>query len=172
MILVSIAEQRLYHRHAGVWRSYPVSTSRFGAGNRRGSWQTPLGRHVVCAKIGEGLPPHTVFRARRPVGLLPPDPNPDEDWIVGRILWLAGLEKGVNRWGAVDTKRRFIYIHGTPFADAIGTPASLGCIRMRIEDILALFTRVRVGERVVIRERIIPPRAPRPPRPDARSRPR
>jgi len=151
MIVISIREQRLHQRKAGVWRSWPIASSRFGIGCEQGSFRTPIGRHRICAKIGEGLPATTVFRARVPIGLLPPDPDPAEDWIVGRILWLEGLELGRNRRGRVDTKRRYIYIHGTPFADAIGRPSSLGCIRMRIEDVLVLFDRCAVGERVYIR---------------------
>ena len=151
MILVLARSQVLAQRTGGRWREYPVSTSRHGLGNERGSLKTPLGRHRICARIGEGLHPLTVFRARRPAGRLPPDPDPGEDWIVGRILWLEGLETGTNRRGTVDTKRRFIYIHGTPFEDAIGRPASIGCIRMRIGDLLAVFARAFVGERVVIR---------------------
>ena len=151
MILVLARAQVLAQRTGGRWREYPVSTSRFGLGNDRGSLKTPLGRHRICAKIGAGLHPLTCFRARRPVGLLPPDPDPHEDWIVGRILWLEGLETGRNRRGRVDTRRRFIYIHGTPFEDMIGQPASNGCIRMRIADMLEIFARAFVGERVVIR---------------------
>jgi len=153
MIVVSIAEQRLHHRRrSGVWRSFPVSTAARGAGNRCDSLQTPLGRHRICAKIGAGLPLHTIFVGRRPVGIYHADTDdPGRDWILTRILWLEGTQTGINRRGAVDTKPRHIYIHGTHAEDCIGTPVSHGCIRMRNADILTLFRHVRLGEHVLIR---------------------
>ncbi|MDX8401254.1 MAG: L,D-transpeptidase [Mariprofundaceae bacterium] len=151
MIVVSIAEQMLRHRdRAGRWRAWPVSTSANGPGNRRGSFQTPTGRHRIHAKIGADMPEGTIFRGRRPIGLHDGAPT-DEDLILTRILWLEGCETGVNRRGAVDTRRRYIYIHGTPDEARIGQPASHGCIRMRNADIVDLFERVREGERVYIR---------------------
>jgi hypothetical protein len=74
------------------------------------------------------------------------------DWILTRILWLEGLETGRNRRGRVDTRSRYIYIHGTHDEDDIGRPASHGCIRMRNSDILEMFKHCREGERVLIRE--------------------
>jgi len=41
-------------------------------------------------------------------------------------------------------------IHGTNQPKSIGTFASYGCVRMRNEDIIDLFDRVRVGTRVVV----------------------
>jgi Uncharacterized protein conserved in bacteria len=60
------------------------------------------------------------------------------------------MQTGYNRRGAVDTKSRYIYIHGTHAEDCIGSPASHGCIRMRNDDILELFAHARVGEQVRI----------------------
>ncbi|RMH62956.1 MAG: L,D-transpeptidase [Zetaproteobacteria bacterium] len=152
MIVVSVSEQRLIHRYRGVRRCYPVSTARAGAGNRRNSLMTPLGRHRIYAKIGAGLPPWTVFRARQPIGLFDDlDDGVSRDWILSRILWLEGCQTGVNRRGACDTRARFIYIHGTNEESLIGQPVSHGCIRMRNWDIMELFDRVRVGETVLIR---------------------
>ncbi|MEO6293919.1 MAG: L,D-transpeptidase, partial [Burkholderiaceae bacterium] len=70
---------------------------------------------------------------------------PNRDWILTRILWLSGREHGINRWGTVDTLRRYIYIHGCPDSAAMGTPESHGCIRMRNADVVELFERVNVG---------------------------
>ena len=77
---------------------------------------------------------------------------PGRDWILTRILWLSGLEPGSNRLGKVDTMRRYIYIHGTPDSVALGAPGSRGCVRMRNQDIIALFERVPAGTRVEIVE--------------------
>ena len=127
--------------------SYPVSTARKGVGELRGSHCTPRGHHLVRACIGAGLPEDTVFVARRPSGeRYSPElaaAFPGRDWILARILWLSGCEKGLNRLGEVDTMRRYIYIHGSPDDDVTGIPASHGCIRMRCADIVDLFDRVR-----------------------------
>jgi len=152
MIQIDIDQQQLSHRYRGVWHHYPVSTARAGRGNRSGSWQTPTGRHHIASKIGHGLPFYTAFRARVPAGIFHPGiDDPTRDWILSRILWLSGEQTGINRRGKVDSYRRYIYIHGTHDEDAIGTPASCGCIRMHNRDILMLFDRVKVGERVIIR---------------------
>jgi lipoprotein-anchoring transpeptidase ErfK/SrfK len=154
MIIVSVREQMLYHRRqSGTWHPYPVSTSANGTGNMRNSFQTPLGKHRIFSKIGEGLPMYTAFIARHPVGIyIPGAEDAYRDWILTRILWLEGLETGRNRRGRVDTRSRYIYIHGTHDEDAIGKPASHGCIRMRNADILELFSHCREGEHVLIRE--------------------
>jgi hypothetical protein len=74
----------------------------------------------------------------------------DKDWITSRVLWLEGLEEGVNRGGAVDSRERMIYIHGTANERSVGTPSSMGCIRMRNDDIISLYDLVPVGTLVVI----------------------
>ncbi|MGB1270849.1 MAG: L,D-transpeptidase family protein, partial [Endozoicomonas sp.] len=113
-------------------------------------WQTPLGRHVIRAKIGEGLPLHSVFVSRRftgeiySPGLTAVYPG-RKDWILTRILWLSGLEPGYNRLGSVDTMRRYIYIHGSPDTAEMGVAGSRGCIRMYGRDIIDLFDRVDAG---------------------------
>ncbi|ATX79239.1 L,D-transpeptidase catalytic domain [Mariprofundus aestuarium] len=152
MIIVSVSEQMLYHRHkTGVWYAYPVSTASNGVGNLSGSFQTPLGKHRIAEKIGDHLPLMTAFRAREPFCIYDPEhDDPKKDWILTRILWLTGCETGKNRRGKVDTYRRYIYIHGTHEEDKIGSPASHGCIRMKNEDMLELFEHVAVGEPVRI----------------------
>lgn len=123
-----------------------ISTAAKGTGQEMGSFQTPLGRHQVRAKIGRGAAWNTVFVGRRPTGeIFSPEldaANPGRDWILTRILWLGGLEPGHNRWGSVDTGRRYIYIHGSPDRVAMGEPGSHGCIRMRNHDVVELFDRV------------------------------
>jgi predicted GNAT family N-acyltransferase len=127
-------------------RRYPVSTARNGAGEVRGSYRTPRGRHLVRAKIGAGVAENSVFVRRRPTGeVWSPDlaeQFPDRDWILTRILWLSGTEPGLNRLGDVDTMRRYIYLHGSPDSVPVGTPGSIGCVRMRNRDIIELFDLV------------------------------
>jgi L,D-transpeptidase YbiS len=144
---VSVRDQRLILTRDGEeFRSYPISTSRFGIGTEEGSLKTPLGRFRIAEKIGDGAAPGTIFKAR--VALGPDDPLPDtEDFITSRILWLDGLEEE-----NANTRNRFIYIHGTKHEDEIGTPASHGCIRMRNADVIELFELVDETTQVVIRE--------------------
>jgi len=70
--------------------------------------------------------------------------------ITSRILWLRGLERGVNLGDGVDTHDRYIYIHGTHREAEIGKRMSAGCILMRNLDIIELFDEVRTGDLVWI----------------------
>jgi lipoprotein-anchoring transpeptidase ErfK/SrfK len=154
---VGIAAQRLYLIDNGIIiKSYPISTARNGPGELQGSNCTPRGWHVIRAKIGAGLPPGSVLVGRRPTGEIYNAQlakyHPERDWILSRILWLSGLEIGVNRLGQVDTFRRFIYLHGSPDHLIDGKPRSCGCIRMRNADIIELFDRVIPGTKVYISE--------------------
>ncbi len=134
--------------------SYPVSTARNGGGEQMGSECTPRGAHEVCAKIGADHAPGAVFEGREPTGqCCTPERYaafPDRDWILTRILWLAGRESGRNQGGDVDTRDRYIYIHGTPDATQLGVPGSHGCVRMRNRDVSELFDLIDVGTPVEI----------------------
>lgn len=132
-----------------------VSTGSKGVGQEFGSEQTPLGKHIIRAKIGAGCKADTVFVARRATGELFSEDlrqaEPDRDWILTRILWLSGTEPGHNRLGNVDTMRRFIYIHGAPDDDPMGQRTSHGCIKMRNSDIVKLFDMVSIRTPVLIK---------------------
>jgi len=155
-IEVSIPEQTLTLFDSGdrPIRRYLVSTAAKGAGEKRGSFCTPRGRHIVRAKIGTGAALNTVFVARRPTGeMWSPElaeQFPGRDWMLTRILWLSGREPGFNRLGDVDTMRRYIYIHGSPDTAPMGTPGSIGCVRMRNYEIVELFDLVPPGTPVDI----------------------
>lgn len=154
---ISIPEQRLtLRRGEAVIRQYSVSTARNGPGEKDGSLCTPRGEHIVAEKIGAGCEPNTVFVGRRPTGeLYRPElreRHPDRDWILTRILRLAGAEEGFNRGGDVDSWSRYIYIHGAPDDAAMGVPGSHGCIRMRNADVMELFELIEAGTPVTIRE--------------------
>jgi len=153
MIKIIVSEQKLYHRRkTGVVCAYPISTAAKGTGNQEGSLQTPLGRHKIKQKIGAGLPLLSYFVAREPKGIFTQKIAAErKDWILSRILWLEGVETGVNKRGKCDTKHRYIYIHGTNEEDKIGVPSSHGCIRMKNDDMIGLFDDVRCGECVVIK---------------------
>ncbi|HEU0276128.1 MAG TPA: L,D-transpeptidase [Candidatus Udaeobacter sp.] len=145
-IVVSTREQKLALLDRGnVVAIYPVSTSKFGLGDWRGSRFTPLGKLQVAQKIGDNAPPGTVFKDRRRTGEIVAPDSPGRDPIVTRILWLRGLEaQNANAFS------RDIYIHGTPEERNIGRPASYGCIRMRSTDIIRLYSVVGTGAAVMI----------------------
>jgi len=132
--------------------SYPISTAANGMGNRIESFKTPFGIHRIRQKIGGGEPSGMVFEARKPIAKIVTSlDNRDKDEITSRILWLDGLEEGINHGGVYDTFDRFIYIHGTSDEKRIGEPVSAGCIRMKNNDIIELFDEVLVDDLVLIR---------------------
>ena len=142
-------------RGTTVVRAWTVSTSAYGLGGRSGSNKTPLGRHRVAEKFGKGAPLGTIFRARKNTGkiarVFSDRTDVEEDLVLTRILWLEGLEEGRNRGPGVDSRSRFIYVHGTNEEGLIGTPASHGCVRMRNRDVVELYSLVPVGTPVSIR---------------------
>ena len=137
-----------------VLRVYPVSTAARGAGETKGSFCTPRGRHIIRAKIGANQPQNMTFIGRRPTGqIYSPEMGlnaPEQDWILSRILWLSGSEPGINRLGNCDSMRRYIYIHGTPDERFRQQPESHGCIRMRNADVIELFDLVPPYTPVII----------------------
>jgi len=172
VIFVRIATQTLQFFDGGkggeggrLVRGYAISTSKRPPSNIKDSLGTPRGLHEIAARIGEGQPPGMVFKSRLPTGELfrkgagasisrqgeqdapPPLITP---LITTRILWLRGLEPGVNLGGDVDSHDRYIYIHGTNREDLIGTPQSAGCVVMRNLDVIDLHDRVRKGDMVLI----------------------
>jgi len=157
-IIVKISQQKLYccSSEEKVLFEYPVSTSSYGIGNKNGSFKTPLGEHSIAQKIGDNCAVNEVFVGRVPQGVLEDlqakgDTLP-EDIITSRILWLQGLEPGVNNGEGIDSYHRYIYIHGTAEEEKIGVPASHGCVRMRNQDVIDLFNQVDEGCRVLIQE--------------------
>lgn len=146
----------LYDDSGQLIARYVISSGLKGAGECKGSFQTPRGKHVIRVKLGQDLPLNAVLVGRRPTGEIYDaelaQAHPNRDWILTRILWLSGLEPGVNRLGQVDTMQRYIYIHGTPDSEPMGIPASHGCVRMRNHDIADLFERVSPGTPVNIYE--------------------
>jgi len=152
-IEIDISEQQLYLLcNREELKVYPISTAKNGINNRSGSGGTPLGRHRIKNKIGKGAPPKTIFKARRNTGRIARLNVPGAgDLVTTRIMWLKGLEPGVNSGSKIDSYRRYIYIHGTAEENKIGQPASHGCIRMYNRDVTELFDRVIEGTEVYIK---------------------
>ena len=157
-IVVSIDQQKLWHFHGLQCETYVVSTARAGRGCVQDSQQTPDGLHQICEKIGAGATPGMVFKARQPTGKLASEwATPEDNLITSRILWLDGLEPGRNQGtapdgSAVDTRRRFVYIHGTNQSDKLGQPNSHGCVLLADADVIRLFDAVAVGTKVLIKD--------------------
>lgn len=151
-IIISIADQKLYLYEKGkLIKTYRVSTSKYGIGNKNNSFKTPLGRHMICSKIGRKARLGSIFRNRRNTKKIAKIGSDfDKDLITSRILRLQGLEPGENKGKGIDTCYRCIYIHGTAEEHLIGKPASHGCIRMKNRDIIELFNLIPRGTRVLI----------------------
>lgn len=154
---VYLDKQQLHVYESGeLIANYTVSTALKGAGEQKGSEQTPRGKHLIRAKIGADAPLGAVFVGRRFTGeIYTPElaqDHPDRDWILTRILWLSGCEVGKNRLADCDTMQRYIYIHGTPLSEPMGIAKSHGCIRMHNSDLLHLFNLVPLYTQVNIHE--------------------
>ena len=147
---VNVATQTLTHFHGDTTNTFTASTSKRGTGQRMDSFQTPLGLHCVCEKIGAGEPVGTIFKGRKPVGTVGKG-NPDAR-ITDRILWLGGLDPDFNHGGNVDSHNRYIYIHGVGDESHLGQPGSQGCIHLAAADLLPLFDAVPERTLVFISE--------------------
>jgi hypothetical protein len=142
-----------FFRRGELVKSYVISTSKRPPSNIKHSLGTPRGLHEIAERIGAGQPPGMVFKARRSTGhhfSELPDADTNSNLITSRILWLRGLEPGVNRGGDVDTYERYVYIHGTNHEDQLGQPLSAGCVLMRNLDVIELYEEVRNGDLVWI----------------------
>ncbi len=153
-LLVDVFKQRIILlQNNGLTTVWPVSTSTAGLDNRQDSGGTPPGLHRIHRKIGEGVEPGMIFESRKSTGILWRDAGEetqDGDLILTRILTLDGLEEGVNRGPDIDSRARYIYIHGTNHEAAVGSAESGGCVRMTNIDIVELFDLVEEEDPVVI----------------------
>jgi hypothetical protein len=158
-VWVDVARQRFALIEGGemVWQ-VSCSTAAAGTGSAANTNQTPLGWHTVSEKLGDGEPLGRVFRARAATSQIwEPGQDTAEDLVLTRILWLDGLEPGKNQGVdaagvLVDSKRRYIYIHGTNGEARMGTPASHGCIRLMNQDVIEAYERIPEGTPVLITE--------------------
>lgn len=156
-IIVSISEQKLLLvKNKEIIRSYPISSSVYGIGNKAGSNKTPLGTHSISHKIGDKAEIGTIFKSRGNTGkiatIYTDNTDIEDDLVTTRIMWLQGMEPGMNKGKGIDSHARYIYIHGTPEEGLIGAPASHGCIRMKNPDVIELFEAVQEGTFVEIQE--------------------
>lgn len=151
---VSAARQQLIGIEDGcVAFIYTCSTAANGLGQRVNSYQTPIGWHEVDDRFGDGSPLGAIFVERKFSGRVwVPEQPTEKDYVLTRIMWLRGLEPGLNAGPGIDSRERYIYIHGTPAEDKLGTPASMGCIRLSNKDVIEVFNRTKRGTKVLITE--------------------
>lgn len=151
---VSVAEQmlRVIEDDEIIYQARCATASK-GVGNQMNSEQTPLGWHTVGKKLGDGAPWGQVFRARAATHeIWKPGGDTKEDLVLSRVFLLDGEEPGLNKGGKVDSRARYIYIHGTNDEARIGTPSSHGCVRLRNDDVIDLFQILPEGAPVLITE--------------------
>jgi hypothetical protein len=159
-LLVSIGSQTMRcYADGELKKAYAISTSKRPPSNVNGSLGTPRGLHAIAEKVGAGQPPGIVFKHRVATGFHFSEYEQQSEavsssgnLITTRILWLKGLEPGVNQGGQVDTHDRYVYIHGTNREDLLGQPQSAGCVLMGNLDVIELFEQVRVGDVVWIED--------------------
>ena len=155
-LVVSIDQQKLWHFTQNNCEAYIISTARAGKGCVKDSLQTPIGLHRIAEKIGTDASLGMIFKGRKATGQIWNQIRATEDnLITSRILWLEGLEKGINQGNdstgkVVDTKDRYIYIHGTNQHEKLGTPNSHGCVLLSDQDVIKLFATVEVGTYVYL----------------------
>ena len=155
LLFVSIKYQRLYHIKEGkIINIYIISSSKYGAGSKAGSYKTPLGLHKIKEKHGKHTPKNGIMKGRvfhgELANIYTDFTKSKTDDVTSRILWLEGLEEGRNKGLGIDSYNRFIYIHGTSEEGRLGSPNSHGCIRMKNKDVIDLFKIVEVGTLVLI----------------------
>ena len=154
LLHVSLSHQTLrLFQGTEILADYTVSTGLNPSSNLKNSLGTPKGLHTIAERIGGGQPPGMVFKGRVPTGHHFRELSAEEharNLVTTRILWLRGLEPGYNLGGDRDSYDRYIYVHGTNHEDAIGRPASGGCVQLSNLEMIDLFDRVRVGDWVNI----------------------
>ncbi len=154
-IYVAAKRQKLYLIKDGlIADEFTISTASNGIGSALGSFKTPSGLHRIAEKVGDDLPVNTIISKKISTGVLASidttGHDTGKDVITTRVLHLEGMEDHINKGGELDSYSRGIFIHGTQEEGRLGSPASMGCIRMANEEIIALFQKVEVDTFVII----------------------
>ena len=123
-LVIKLSDRRVYvYRDNQVKASYPI------AGGKKG-WETPTGTFKVTQML------------RNPAWQHP--------WN-GKVVTPGADNPLGARWIAFWTDgRNFIGFHGTPQEKLVGQAVSHGCVRMRNQDILALYAQVNIGTPVKV----------------------
>lgn len=118
-LVIRLGERRVYaHQGDTVLHSYPIAVGRQG-------WETPTGEFAIFQMLENPAWEHPWNGT-----VIPPGPdNPLGD------RWIGFWSDGTNVIG----------FHGTPAEELVGQAVSHGCIRMKNNDVRALFEQVTVG---------------------------
>lgn len=125
-LIVDLSDRRVsvYHDQQLV-NSYPVAIGQAG-------WETPGGSFQVL------------------------EMQPDPKWqhpITGEVILPGSQNPLGKRWiGFLVAGRTHLGFHGTNQEDLIGQAVSHGCIRMRNQDVMALYDQVALGTSVEVRQ--------------------
>ena len=123
-VILRLGQRRVYlYQGDQVIASYPVAVGKEG-------WETPTGNFKVMQKIE-----NPVWQDPWTGEVRSPGPNT----ALG-LRWIGFWTDGKDAIG----------FHGTPTVNSIGQAASHGCVRMRNEDVVALFEQVDVGTPVIV----------------------
>jgi len=144
---ISVSQQSLEIRqNNNTIKLFSISSATNGIGSQEGSYCTPIGNFIISEKHGYNAPSCTIFKSRQPQGVWQGEQGCG-DLVLSRILWLQGTDSH-----NLNSKERYIYIHGTNHEDLIGFPHSCGCIRMKNTDVIELYDLIDINTRVLIRE--------------------
>lgn len=140
-IQVSIDEQTLkVIEGEECIRLFQISTATKGMGFTLNSYRTPTGRFRVYEKVGDGEALNTIFKMRVPCGTWNQEDGADKGLVLTRVIRINGMD--VENKNTLD---RNVYIHGTNREERIGSPASMGCICLKNEEMVELYEMVEVG---------------------------
>ncbi|NEP64270.1 MAG: L,D-transpeptidase [Moorea sp. SIO1G6] len=125
-LVIKLSERRLYvYRGDKLEASYPVAIGQPG-------WETPTGNFQVTQMVQNPVWKHPLTGE-----VVAPGP---ENPLGPR--WMAFWSDGTN----------YIGFHGTNDEELVGQAVSHGCIRMRNDDVKALYNRVALGTSVTVQE--------------------
>lgn len=123
-LVLRLAQRRVFvYRNDQQVASYPVAVGKPG-------WETPTGEFQIIQMVENPVWENPWTGEVRQAG---PDSALGLRWIG---FWTDGKDT--------------IGFHGTPTVNSIGRAASHGCVRMRNEDVVALFNQVEMGTVVIV----------------------
>lgn len=125
-LVISLSDRQVHlYENEELKISYPIAVGKEG-------WETPTGQFNVLQMLKDPYWEHPW------TGEVVP---PGEDNPLGN-RWIGFWTDGTN----------FIGFHGTPNEDLVGQAVSHGCIRMKNDDVVALFEQVDIGTTVIVKQ--------------------
>lgn len=123
-LIVKLHQRRVYIYHGKqLQASYPIAIGKAG-------WATPTGKFKI------------IDMQQNPAWQHP---------LTGKIVPPGGDNPLGTRWiGFWTDGQNFVGFHGTPQEELVGQAVSHGCLRMRNQDVLALYNLVNIGTPVLV----------------------